>query len=316
MTPMQAFFAPRSIAVVGASAARGRPGRVVIENLLANDFPGRIYPVNPRGGRIRGLVVRHAIADLPDGIDMAIVILPAQSTPQAIRDCALRNIQTIVLVAGGFAEVDDAGETLQDEITEVIRQTGGRVLGPNTAGHLSTPDNFTSSFFPLGRIPSGNISYIAQTGNFAGAMMRHIMSAENYGVARCVGLGNTVDINETDIFEFLAEDDHTKAIFLYLESFKQPRRFLDIARWVTRQKPVILLKGGSTAEGAEAAMFAHRIDRLGRSHTRRGAPPSRGGFGFASLGICSPRPRRSRSCPFPPAIGSDSFRRRARSASI
>lgn len=250
---LKRFFEPRSVAVIGASATAGRPGRVVIENMRANGYDGDIYPVNPRGGRLLGLKVVKAIDELPRGIDLAIVILPAQATPQAVRDCAVRKIGSIVLVAGGFAEVDHAGEHLQAELARAADETGVRVLGPNTAGHISTPANFTSSFFPLGEIPRGGISYVAQTGNFTGAMMKHIMSAENYGVARCIGLGNTIDIDETDVFEFLATDKYTKAIFFYLESLRRPQRFIEIAKRVTSEKPVIVLKGGATPEGAKAA---------------------------------------------------------------
>jgi len=127
-------------------------------------------------------------------------------------------------------------------------------LGPNTSGLLSMPQNLAASFFPLGKIPRGNISYIAQTGNFATHSMRYIMSAENYGVARVVGLGNKVDVEESEVLESLGEDPETKAIMLYLESFKRPRRFLEVARKVTRHKPVLLLKGGSTGKGAQAAV--------------------------------------------------------------
>lgn len=251
---MAAFFGPRGVAVIGASQTERRPGRVVIENLRANGFAGPIHPVNPRGGTILGLDAHESIGALPEGIDLAIVILPAAATPQAVRDCAARGIRSIVLVAGGFAEVDAIGMALQAELAAAIEQTGVRVLGPNTAGHISTPDNFTSSFFPLGPIPRGPISYIAQTGNFTGAMMRHIMSAENYGVARTIGLGNTVDIDETDVLEFLAEDPETEAVFLYLESLKRPRAFLDVAARLTRKKPVVMLKAGATAAGARAAL--------------------------------------------------------------
>ena len=251
---MAAFFGPRGVAVIGASETERRPGRVVIENMRANGFAGAIHPVNPRGGTILGLDAHRSIESLPEGIDLAVVILPAAATPEALRACAARGIRAAVLVAGGFAEVDRDGETLQAALAAVIEETGIGVLGPNTAGHISTPDNFTSSFFPLGRIPRGPISYIAQTGNFTGAMMRHIMSAENYGVARTVGLGNTVDIDETDVLEFLAGDARTEAVFLYLESFKRPSAFLDAAARLTRRKPVVMLKGGASAEGARAAL--------------------------------------------------------------
>ena len=201
-----------------------------------------------------GRPVMRAITDLPAGIDMAVVILPAAQTVETVSQCADRGITVIVLVAGGFAEVDRMGEDLQAELMRVIRETGVRVLVPNTAGHISTPAGFTSSFFPLGRIPRGNISYVTQTGNFAGAMIRHIISDEHFGLARTVGLGNTVDIDETDIFDYLAKDDATEAILFYLESLKRPTKFFDIARRVTRDKPVILLKGGSTIDGALAAV--------------------------------------------------------------
>jgi acyl-CoA synthetase (NDP forming) len=187
-------------------------------------------------------------------VDLAIIILPASANPQAIRECAGRGIKAIVLAAGGFSEVDEKGEELQAELIQSIRETGVRVLGPNTSGHTSTPANFTSSFFPLGKIPKGKISYIAQTGNFATHTMRYIATGENFGVARVIGLGNKVDIEESEALEYLADDPETKAIFIYLESVKKPRRFLEVARQVTVKKPVFLLKGGSTTEGAKAAI--------------------------------------------------------------
>jgi acyl-CoA synthetase (NDP forming) len=135
-----------------------------------------------------------------------------------------------------------------------IQDSGVRAIGPNTSGHISTPHRFTSSFFPLGKIPRGNISYIAQTGNFATHTMRYIMSAENYGVSRVLGLGNKLDVEESEVLDYYGRDPETKAIFIYLESFKHPRRFMETARHVTRAKPVILLKGGATSEGAGAAV--------------------------------------------------------------
>ena len=251
---LKSFFEPQSVVVVGASATPHKSGNDVIRNILANEYAGKLHLVNPKGGKILGINVHKSIQDLPDGIDLAIIILPAKANPQSIRDCAAKGIKAVVLAAGGFAEVDEDGETLQRELITTIRETNVRVIGPNTSGHTSTPHNFTSSFFPLGKIPRGSISYIAQTGNFATHTMRYIMSGENFGVARVVGLGNKVDLDESDILEYYCKDPETKAIFVYLESFKRPRRFLEIAREVTRVKPVVLLKGGSTAEGAKAAV--------------------------------------------------------------
>lgn len=247
------FFEPKSVAVIGASATPHKPGNDVIKNILANEYSGRLYLVNPRGGEILGIKVYPSIRELPKRIDLAIIILPAPLNPRAIRECAAQGIKAIVLAAGGFAEVDTNGRSLQEETIAAIRETGVRVIGPNTSGHTSTPHNFTSSFFPLGKIPRGNISYLTQTGNFATHTMRYIMSAEHFGVARFVGLGNKVDIDEAEVLEYLGRDRETKAIFIYLESLKRPAQFLEIARKVTRSKPVILLKGGTTNEGARAA---------------------------------------------------------------
>jgi len=253
LTNLDTFFEPESVVVVGASPTPHKPGNDVIKNILANEYSGRLYLVNPRAGEILGKKACPSIRDLPKGIDLAIIILPAHLNPQAIRECAAQGIKAIVLAAGGFSEVDTRGQALQDEIIAAIRETGVRVIGPNTSGHTSTPHHFTSSFFPLGKVPRGKISYLTQTGNFATHTMRYIMSAEHFGVARFVGLGNKVDIDEAEILSYLGEDPETKAIFIYLESLKRPAMFLEIARRVTRRKPVILLKGGATSVGARAA---------------------------------------------------------------
>jgi acetyltransferase len=241
------------VAVIGASATTGKSGNVVIRNILANGYAGKVYLVNPKGGEILGLSVQPSIADLPEEIDLAIIVLPAKETPQALRDCAARGIRLIVLLAGGFAEVDEYGAELQQEMIDFIREKGLRVIGPNTSGHTSTPHQFTSSLFPLGKIRRGKISYIAQTGNFATHTMRYILSGEHFGVSRVIGLGNKIDIEESEALKYLADDSETNAIIIYLESIERPKRFLEIAREVTRIKPVVMLKGGSTEAGKHAA---------------------------------------------------------------
>lgn len=250
---VKAFFEPKSVAVIGATAARHKPGNDILRNIAANGYAGELYLVNPKGGEIEGKRVFVSIGDLPAGIDLAVIILPAKLNPQAIRECASRGIRAVILAAGGFSEVDEEGRLLQAELEKAVRETGVRAIGPNTSGLTSTPFNFTSSFFPLGRIPRGHISYIAQTGNFATHTMRYIATGEHYGVARVVGVGNKVDVDESDVLEYYAADPETEAIFVYLESFKSPRRFLQIARETTRHKPIVLLKGGSTEGGSQAA---------------------------------------------------------------
>ncbi|MAG14317.1 MAG: hypothetical protein CL874_00295 [Dehalococcoidales bacterium] len=248
------FFEPESVAVIGASAMSGKAGYVVVKNILANGYAGKLYLVNPKGGEILGMSVHSSIANLPDGVEQAIIMTPAKDTVQVVRDCAVRGIKYVVLAAGGFSEVDKAGEELQEELVRTITETGVRAIGPNTSGHISTPHHYTSGFFPLDRIPQGNISYVTQTGNFATHTMRYITTGEYFGVARVIGLGNKIDIDESEVLEYYAEDKETKAIFMYLEDIRRPRRFLEVADEVTRLKPVFLLKGGNTREGSRAAV--------------------------------------------------------------
>lgn len=253
-TVMEKFFSPRSVCVIGASATPGKPGNVVLRNMRDAGFDGRLYPVNPRGGVIEGHKVIRAIEDLPDGIDQAVVTLPAASVPDTVRGLGKKGVKAIVLAASGFAEVDEMGEELQQDLVAAIAESGARIIGPNTTGHISVPGRYTSSFFPLGKLRSGSVSYIAQTGNFCGISIRHILSAENFGIARSCGLGNKADLDECDLLEFYDEDAETGSIFLYLESIRNPKRFLRVARKVSRRKPVFLLMGGASEAGAAAAI--------------------------------------------------------------
>lgn len=267
---LKLFFEPRSVAIIGASATPHKPGHDVILNILANEYDGELHLVNPKGEEIHGIRAKKSVADLPDGIDLAVVILPAHANPEAVRQCAAKGIRAIVLAAGGFSEVDEGGVALQEELRRVVAETGVRVIGPNTSGHTSTPCRFTSSFFPLGKIPRGRVSYLAQTGNFATHTMRYIMTGENFGIARFVGLGNKVDLDECDVLEYYAQDPETHAVLAYLESFQRPRKFLELARGLTVSKPMILLKGGLTTEGAQAAA-AHTAALASDERVARGA---------------------------------------------
>jgi acyl-CoA synthetase (NDP forming) len=248
------FFAPRSVAVIGASFTPGKPGHEVIRNIQANEFSGKLYLVNPKGGELLGLPVYSSVDALPEGIDLAIIILPAKESPQAVREVAAKGVRYVVLSAGGFAEVDEYGAQVQQELIDIIQAKEIHALGPNTSGHTSTPHQFTSTFFPLGKIRRGPVSYIAQTGNFATHSMKYILTGEHFGVSRVFGLGNKIDVEESAALQYLAEDPETKAVVMYLESIKYPRRFLEVARKVTPFKPVVLLKGGATEAGKHAAV--------------------------------------------------------------
>lgn len=251
--PIDPLFAPESVVVVGASGTPRKPGYEAVRNILANGYRGRLYLVNPKGGEILGHPVHPSIHSLPETPDLAIIILPSDRCPKAVRECAAKGVEVAVISAGGFAEYDSRGAGLQDQLVDIAHRTGMRLLGPNTSGHISTPYHFTSSFFPLGKIRRGSVSIIAQTGNFATHSMKRILTGEHFGVARVIGLGNSIDIDECDALEYLARDAETQSILAYIESFRRPRQFLQLANQATHDKPIVLLKGGATPVGTSAA---------------------------------------------------------------
>ena len=149
---LQPFSDPKSVIIIGASGKPRKLGNDVVRDIIANGYKGLLYLVNPKGGEIEGIKVHQSIQELPDGIDLAIIILPAEANIQAIRECTQKVVRFYVLAAHRFSEVDESGQAIQDELKRLITETGIRVPGLNTFGHTSTPSNFTSSFFTLGRI--------------------------------------------------------------------------------------------------------------------------------------------------------------------
>lgn len=256
------FFEPESVAIIGASKTPGKAGNEILVNLRANGYAGKIYAVNPSGEEIMGFPSYRSVKDIPGSVDLAVFIVPAEKTLGPLRECAEKKIPAAVIASGGYAEVGRAGARLQDEILAVARTSGMRIIGPNTSGLSSTPASLTTTFFPLGKIRRGPISYLAQTGNFATHTMRWIMTAENFGVARVVGLGNKIDVEDAEVLDYLGRDPETKAVLMYVEGFRQARRFFEVAREVTRKKPVIVFKGGRTKAGAERA-FSHTASLSG-----------------------------------------------------
>jgi acyl-CoA synthetase (NDP forming) len=256
------FFNPRSVAIIGASKVPGKAGNEILVNVLANGYAGKIYPVNPNEEEIMGFKSYRSVKDIPDAVDLAVFIVPAEKTMEPLRECAEKGVPAAVIASGGYAEVDHEGARLQEEILAVARASGMRIIGPNTSGLTSTPASLTTTFFPLGKIRRGPISYIAQTGNFATHTMQWINTGENFGVARVAGLGNKIDVEDAEVLHYLGQDPETKAILMYVEGFRQARRFLEAAREVTKKKPVIILKGGRTKAGAERA-FTHTASLAG-----------------------------------------------------
>jgi len=264
------FFEPRSVAIIGASKTPGKAGNEILKNMIANGFAGKVFPINPTEEDIMGFRAFRSVQDIPEPVDLAVFIVPAEKTLEPLQECAEKKVPAVVIASGGYAEVGHQGARLQEKILAVAKAAGMRIIGPNTSGLTSTPASLTTTFFPLGKIRRGPISYIAQTGNFATHTMKWILTGENFGVARVAGLGNKIDVEDAEVLEYLGEDPETKAILMYIEGLRNARRFFEVARKITKKKPVVVLKGGRTKTGAARA-FTHTASLAGNELVLDGA---------------------------------------------
>jgi acyl-CoA synthetase (NDP forming) len=264
------FFEPRSVAIIGASKTPGKAGNEILKNMIANGFAGKVFPINPTEEDIMGFRAFRSVQDIPEPVDLAVFIVPAEKTLEPLQECAEKKVPAVVIASGGYAEVGHQGARLQEKILAVAKAAGMRIIGPNTSGLTSTPASLTTTFFPLGKIRRGPISYIAQTGNFATHTMKWILTGENFGVARVAGLGNKIDVEDAEVLEYLGADPETKAILMYIEGLRNARRFFEVARKITKKKPVVVLKGGRTKTGAARA-FTHTASLAGNELVLDGA---------------------------------------------
>ena len=245
------LFQPRSIAVIGASADPKKVGHAVLNNLIRFGYAGALYPVNPSCGEILGRPAFASVADIRQPIDLGVIVIPAQLVPAALRQCADAGIAAAVVISAGFKEAGAEGTRLEQELQQTARERGVRVLGPNCLGLINTANSMNATF-AADMLPKGNIGFFSQSGAMGIAIMDWAIG-NNIGFSTFVSLGNKADLSETDLIEYLADDQKTSVILGYIEDVVDGRRFLEVARRATRKKPVILLKSGGTEAGARAA---------------------------------------------------------------
>lgn len=246
------LFDARSVTFVGASNDTGKWGFRTLKHLLDGGFQGRVYPVNPRESEILGLKVYRNIAALPETPDLAVIIVPPRAVLEAIRDCVAKGIRAGIIITAGFAELGGEGSSLQQEIVETARQGGMVFVGPNCNGIMS-PWNRQHIQFPAFFVPPGPIAVIAQSGNVLDALALQA-KMHGFGCSQCIASGNEALLHCADYLEYLGKDDRTRVVLCYVEGFKDGQRFLEVAREVSRKKPVLMLKAGKTRAGARAAV--------------------------------------------------------------
>ena len=247
-------FNPKSIAMIGASASFGKWGQMILSNIVAGGFPGRIYPVNPREKSIFGIPVYQRVQDLPEPADLAIITTPAETLLSVLENCGQRGIRTAVVVTSGFSETGAEGRALEDKLVAVCREKGIVLVGPNTMGILSTHSNLFATGAHTRPRP-GSVAFISQSGNL-GIQLIHWAEEQGVGVSLFAGSGNEAMVTCSDYLQYVADDFQSRIIILYLESMREGRRFFETAKQINRTKPIIVLKGGRT-EAGRAASASH-----------------------------------------------------------
>ncbi|MEM4848393.1 MAG: acetate--CoA ligase family protein [Ignisphaera sp.] len=249
---LELLFKPRSVAVIGASREPGKVGHSVLKNIIDSGYSGKIYPINPKADSILGLKTYKNLLEVPDDIDLAVVVVPAPSVPNVIEECGTKGVKFAIVISAGFKEIGGEGIEREKKLIEISKKYGVRVVGPNCLGIIDMHTPLNASFGPLIN-KKGGIAFISQSGALLVAILDWSVKT-GLGFSKIISLGNKADLNEVEFLEYLGEDPETKVILLYLESIVNGRKFVEVASAVSRKKPIILLKGGITEAGAKAAL--------------------------------------------------------------
>ncbi len=249
-SPLDAFFNPNGVAVIGASANRNKLSHGILRNLISFGYRGAVYPVNPGRDEILGLRCYPTITAVPDPLELAVIVVPAPVCPAALHECGVRGVKAAIVISGGFREVGPAGLALEEELLEIARAHGMRLIGPNCVGTLDAYSGLDTTFIRTMPEP-GDIAFISQSGAICGGILEWT-AGKGVGFSRFATLGNSADVNETDLIESLAGDPRTRVIVAYLEAIKDGPRFIDVASRVTPHKPILVIKAGTTEAGTRA----------------------------------------------------------------
>ena len=250
---MQSFFAPRVVAVIGANRTRGKIGAEILNNLIDGGFTGTVVPVHPSAAEIAGLRAYPRVTDVPDAVDLAIVVVPADRVLAAVDDCLAKKIPSICVISAGFSECSAEGREREAELLEKVRRAGCRLIGPNCMGLLNTDPGvrLNATFSPV-YPPRGHVAMSTQSGALGLAILDYAKRL-GIGISSFVSVGNKADVSSNDLIQYWSDDPNTSVILLYLESFGNPKKFAEIARRVGRRKPIVAVKAGRSAAGSRAA---------------------------------------------------------------
>ncbi len=260
------FLNPQSIAVIGASEKPG-VGKAIFSNIV-NGYKGKIYPITPSNPTVFGITAFKSVIDISEDIDLAVIATPNKIVPQIMEEIGKKKIKGVIIVSAGFKEVNESGAQLEKQIGDIGKQYGTRIIGPNCLGIMSLSQSSMMNATFLKITPEvGGIALVSQSGAICAATVEDAI-AQGIGFSKVISMGNKVDMDENDILELLSEDDDTKVIVMYLEDIHDGKRFMQIAKRITKEKkkPILVLKSGRTPEGAKAAM-SHTGALMGSDET-------------------------------------------------
>ena len=248
---LRPFFAPASVAVIGASKRRGSIGGELFRNILEADFTGATYPVNREGEPVAGVRAYRTIEEIPDPVDLAVISVPGKGVLESAEEALRKGVRALCVISAGFAEVGSEGVERQEKLLALVRAHGARLVGPNCLGIAVPPIGLNATFAPRA-LPSGRIAFSSQSGALGLALLEKA-SERGLGFSAFVSIGNKADVSSNDLLEWWEEDDGTDVVLLYLESFGNPQKFARVAGRLARRKPILALKAGTSRAGARAA---------------------------------------------------------------
>ena len=244
------FFDAKGVAILGASTNPKKLSYGILENLVSFGYKGEVYPVNPNATEILGRKAYASIADVPDPVELAVVVLPVTVIMETMKEIGERGIKAVVIITGGFRELGEEGAKVEWAVKELARSYGMRVVGPNCVGTIDVRTGLDSTFIK-GLPQAGPIAFISQSGAICGGVIDLIINSR-IGFSHFASLGNEMDVTEADMLEYFAEDEHAKVIAMYVEGIQDGPRFMDVARRVSQKKPIVFLKAGKNDAGAKA----------------------------------------------------------------
>lgn len=245
------FFTPESIAVIGASTHPDKLGFKILKNVVDGGYKGKIYPVNPSAeGSILNLKAYKSISEVPTPPDLAIIVIPAKFVPSVAQECGEKGVKGLIVISAGFKEAGEEGKKREEALKEIVKRYRMRMIGPNCLGVIDVVNNLNASF-AVEMPPKGKISFITQSGALGTAVLDWAVK-ENIGLSKFVSFGNMADVSETDLIEEFGKDPETRVILLYLEGLKDGRAFIEVARKVAMEKPIIMVKSGKSTAGSKA----------------------------------------------------------------